>query len=157
MELIERPSPQVIEIRPATLFAFLKVLPIMVCCTGFMLLAWRYWPVLIWLSFVCMVLALYRYLYIRHIRYTITPEILRISRGLFFKRVDQIELYRIKDYILTQSFMMQLLRLMDLCLKSTDPENPIVWLRGIPFSNLVDTLRDHVQNARQHNRIYELN
>jgi hypothetical protein len=46
---------------------------------------------------------------------------------------------------------------MDVTLKSTDPENPVIWLRGIPESDIIDTIRDHVQDARQHNRIYEIN
>ena len=60
-------------------------------------------------------------------------------------------------YILTQPFILQLFKLMDLTLKTTDPENPVIWLRGIPLSDLVDTIRGHVQEARQHNRIYEIN
>ncbi|MBS1502481.1 MAG: hypothetical protein JST32_10495 [Bacteroidetes bacterium] len=46
---------------------------------------------------------------------------------------------------------------MDLCLKSTDPINPIIWMRGIPASDLVDILRERVQEARGHNQIVELN
>jgi hypothetical protein len=53
--------------------------------------------------------------------------------------------------------MLQLFHLMDVTLKSTDPENPVIWLRGIPESDIIDTIRDHVQEARQHNRIYEIN
>ena len=87
----------------------------------------------------------------------ITPEVVRITRGLFFKRTDQVEMYRIKDYIITQPFMLQVFHLMDLTLKSTDPENPVICLRGIPESDIIDTIRDHVQEARRHNRIYELN
>ena len=60
-------------------------------------------------------------------------------------------------YIITQPFMLQLFHLMDVTLKSTDPENPVIWLRGIPESDIIDTIRDHVQEARQHNRIYEIN
>ena len=60
-------------------------------------------------------------------------------------------------YIVTQSFLLQVFRLMNLELRSTDPVNPIIWLCGIPHSDLVDTIREHVQEGRQHNRIYEIN
>jgi len=60
-------------------------------------------------------------------------------------------------YVLLRPFIFQVFKIMDLMLKTTDPENPIVWLRGIPLSGLVDTIRDHVQETRQHNRIYEIN
>jgi uncharacterized membrane protein YdbT with pleckstrin-like domain len=150
-------TPQVLEIRPAAIFAFFKIFPFLVCSAGFVFMAWRLWPGLIWLSFFCLALAIYRYVYIRTIRYLITPEIIRIRRGICFKRTDQVELYRVKDYILTQPLLLQIFRLMDLCLKSTDPENPVIWLRGIPASDLVDVLRERVQQARGHNQIVEIN
>jgi len=148
---------EIIQLRPAGIFAFIKIFPLILCAVGFLLLAWRFFPFLIWLSMMSTVLAFYRFAYIRNIRYEVSPEIIRITRGIFFKRVDQVELFRVKDYVLTQPFLLQLFRLMDLELKSTDPVNPVIWLRGIPYSDLVDTIRAHVQDARQHNRIYEIN
>jgi hypothetical protein len=55
------------------------------------------------------------------------------------------------------AFWLQIFSLMDLTLKGTDPENPVIWLRGIPRTDLVDVLRERVNEARQHNRLYELN
>jgi len=46
---------------------------------------------------------------------------------------------------------------MDLTLKSTDPENPVVRLLGIPQSDITDTIRGYVQEARMRNRIFEIN
>lgn len=157
MEIPHLHPPPVIELRPATIFAFIKVFPFIICTIGFLLLACRYWPGLLGLSLIAMVMACYRFMYIRHIRYKLTPEILRISRGIFFKRTDQVELYRLKDYVVTRSFVLQVFGLMDVELKGTDPENPVVWLRGIPFSDIVDTIRNHVQDARAVNKIYEIN
>ncbi|QEC78959.1 PH domain-containing protein [Mucilaginibacter ginsenosidivorax] len=157
METLPIDEPQVITIRPAAVFAFVHVMAFMLCSLGFLLLAWRFWPGLVWISLLSAAFGLYRFWFIRHICYTITPEIIRIRRGIFFKRTDQVELYRVKDYILTQPFLLQVCGLMNLTLKSTDPENPIVWLRGIPASDLVDTLRGYVQQARLNNKIYEIN
>ena len=157
METPENYQPQIIELRPAGVFAFMRIFPLILCTIGFLLLAWRFWPDLIWLSLLCTGLAVYRFIYIRSIRYLVSPEIIRLTQGIFFKRVDQVELYRIKDYIIIRPFLLQIFRLMDLELKTTDPENPVIWLRGIPFTDLVDTIRDHVQAARQHNKIYEIN
>ncbi|GGH11888.1 hypothetical protein GCM10007352_18340 [Mucilaginibacter phyllosphaerae] len=68
-----------------------------------------------------------------------------------------LEIYRVKDYVITQSFILQLLGLMNLNLKSTDAENPVICMVGIPESDVIDTIRDYVQEARKHNRIYEIN
>jgi uncharacterized membrane protein YdbT with pleckstrin-like domain len=146
-----------IALRPAMIFAFLKTLPLILLAIIFLLLAWWLSPYFIMFSLCVTGIAWYRFLYIRNINYLVGPEFIRISRGIFFKRRDQVEMYRIKDYIVTQSFIMQLFRLMDLTLKSTDPENRVVWLRGIPESDIVDIIRDRVQETRQHNRIYEVN
>jgi len=153
-EINEQPD---IIIRPATIFAFINILPLLLAATGFLFLAWWIYPALIWISLAIMLFVFYRFMFIRNIIYLITPEIIRIRRGIFFKRTDTIELYRVKDYILTQPFIMQVFKLMDLTLKTTDPENPVIWLRGIPLSNLVDTIRYYVQESRQHNRVYEIN
>ncbi len=149
--------PEVIVIRPATIFAFIKIFPLILAAFGFLFLAARYFPLLVWCSMVIMLFAWYRYLYIRRTVYEITPEVIRFSRGLFFRRTDMVEMYRVKDYVLLRPFVFQVFKLMDLMLKTTDPENPIVWLRGIPLSGIVDTIREHVQETRQHNRIYEIN
>ena len=144
-------------LRPAIIFAFLKTLPLLLLGITFLLPAWWLSPFFLFFSFAIIGIAWYRFLFIRNSQYVITPEIVRVSRGIFFKRTDQIEMYRIKDYIVTQPFMLQLFRLMNLTLKSTDPENPILWLRGIPESEIIDTIRGYVQEARLHNRIYEIN
>lgn len=157
MESVIIDEPQVITIRPARVFALVHVITFMLCSLGFLLLAWRFWPGLVWISLLSALFGLYRFWFIRCVFYTITPEIIRIRRGIFFKRTDQVELFRVKDYILTQPFLLQIFGLMNLTLKSTDPENPVIWLRGIPASDLVDTLRGYVQKARLNNKIYEIN
>ena len=157
MEIVTNPEPQTVVIRPATLFAFIKVFPFIICAVGFLLLAWRYFPALAAISLLASVIGCYRFFYIRNCIYTITPEVIRITRGLFVKRTDQVELFRVKDYVQTQPFLLQLFRLMDLMLRTTDPVNPVIWLRGIPLSDIVDTIRAHVLETRQHNRIFEIN
>jgi uncharacterized membrane protein YdbT with pleckstrin-like domain len=144
-------------LKPAFLFAFLKSLPLTLLAVTFLLLAWWLSPYFILFSLAVCAASWYRLLYIRSYQYLITTEYIRITRGIFFKRVDQVEMYRVKDYIITQSFISQLFRLMDLTLKSTDPENPVIQLCGIPESTITDTIRDRVQQARQNNNIYELN
>ncbi|MES2108726.1 MAG: PH domain-containing protein [Bacteroidota bacterium] len=146
-----------ISLRPAMSFAFLKILPLILLSLLFLLLAWYLSPYFVLFSLGVLSVAWYRLLYIRSNTYLITPEVLRVTRGIFFKRTDQLEMFRIKDYIITQSFLLQVFRLMTLTLKSTDPENPVISLLGIPESDILDTIRDHVQEARKDNHIYEIN
>jgi len=157
MEIQHLDAPQEIAIRPAAVFAFMQVTLFLMGSIALLLLACRFWPDLVWLSLLFAGMGFYRFCFIRKIRYVITPETIRISTGIFFKRTDYVELYRVKDYILTRPFLLQLFGLMNLTLKSTDSENPIVWLRGIPASDPVDTLRAYVQAARRDNKIFEIN
>jgi uncharacterized membrane protein YdbT with pleckstrin-like domain len=144
-------------LKPAMLFAFLKALPLILLAITFLLLAWWLSPYFIVFSMVVCGFAWYRLLYIRSFQYLITHEYIRITQGIFFKRIDQLEMFRVKDYIITQSFILQLFKLMYLTLKSTDPENPVLQFQGIPESPITDTIRERVLEARKSNNIYEIN
>lgn len=144
-------------LRPAMLFALLKAVPLILLAITFLLLAWWLSPYFILFSLAACGVAWYRLLYIRSFQYLITSEYIRMTRGIFFKRIDQVEMFRVKDYIITQSFLLQVFKLMYLTLKSTDPENPVIQFQGVDESNITDTIRDRVQEARKTNKIYELN
>lgn len=148
---------QDILLKPAMRFAFLKALPLILLAIIFLLLAWWLSPYFILFSLVVCAMAWYRLLYIRSFKYEITADYILLTQGIFFKRIDQVEMFRVKDYIITQSFVLQICRLMYLTLKSTDPENPTIQFRGIPESNLIETIRERVLAARKNNNIYELN
>ena len=150
-------QPNEIILRPANLFAFLHVFPLILLAIVFLLLAWYLSPFFILFSLIVLAVVWYRFLLIRSRRYLIEPEFIRMTSGILFKRTEQVELYRVKDYTITQPFLHQLFRMMDLTLKTTDPGNPVIFLRGIPQSDIVDTIRERVQEARQHNKIYEIN
>jgi len=149
--------PNDILIRPAFVYAFLRTLPVTVLALAFLLLAWFLSPSFILFSIAACGTAWYRLLYIRCYRYLVTPEFITIRRGIFFKRTDQVELFRVKDYIITRPFLFQLFGLMNLILKSTDLENSTLVMNGIPCSDITDTIRERVQQARQRNHIVELN
>jgi len=146
-----------IQLRPSPIFAFFHIIAFISCAIAFLWLANRYYPTLIWFSLFSMAFGIYRYIFIRRVIYLVTPQYIRITRGIFFKTIDTIELFRVKDYIITEPFLLQIFRLMDLHLKTTDPENPVIWLRGIPQSNIIDIIRERVLESRQHNRIFEIN
>ncbi|RYF99681.1 MAG: hypothetical protein EOO07_36435 [Chitinophagaceae bacterium] len=144
-------------LKPSVLFAFLKALPLLTLALTFLFLSWKLSPYFIVFGIAVAGFAWYRILFLRNCEYLIGKEYIKLSRGIFFKRIDQIEMFRVKDYIITQSFVLQIFRLMDVTLKSTDPENPVIWLRGIPLSDIIETIRERVQDARKENKIVELN
>ncbi|MCQ6959280.1 PH domain-containing protein [Mucilaginibacter aquariorum] len=144
-------------LRPAMLYAFFKVLPLVMLALTFLLLAWYLSPYSILFSLAICGVAWYRLLYIRSFKYLVSAEYILITKGIFFKRIDQVEMFRVKDYIITQPFILQIFKLMYLTLKSTDEENKVIRFEGIPESGILDTIRQRVLAARKNNNIYELN
>ncbi|QEC74585.1 PH domain-containing protein [Mucilaginibacter ginsenosidivorax] len=138
-----------IVLKPAVVFTFFKVLPLILLALTFLLLAWWLSPYFILFSFAVCGAAWYRILYIRSFQYLFTAEYIRITRGIFFKRIDQAEMFRVKDFIITQSFALQLFKLMNLTLISTDNSNQVIYLQGIPESDIVDTIRNRVEETRR--------
>jgi len=145
-----------IKLRPALIWAFIKVSPILILAIAFMILGWCLSPILILISLGITGAALYRVIHLCSYSYHITPELIRFKHGILNKRFDQVEMFRIKDYVITQSFLQQLFRLMDVTLKTTDPENHIIKMNGVPESDIIDTIRERVQQARKINHIYEI-
>jgi uncharacterized membrane protein YdbT with pleckstrin-like domain len=145
-----------INLRPAVSFAVLQVSPLILLSLAFLLLAWTISPFFILFSLLVLLVTWYRMLLIRSHRYLITADYLRFSCGLLFRRTEQLELYSIKDYILTQSLPLQILRLSNLTLKSTGPENSVLTMKGIPGATIIECLRTRVQAARLANPVYEI-
>jgi uncharacterized membrane protein YdbT with pleckstrin-like domain len=83
-------------LRPSPLYAMVCVLPLILLSILLLGLAYHSWPVLCVGAVICLLIAWYRYLQIIFIRYMISAEVLLISTGIFFKRTDNMELFRIK-------------------------------------------------------------
>jgi uncharacterized membrane protein YdbT with pleckstrin-like domain len=144
------------ELRPSPMYALVKILPLL-CLTLILLpIAYEIYPYLIFLALILAILTVYRYLKLYSVRYLISPEVLRVRTGIFFRQTESMELFRIKDYVITQPFWMQMAGLMNLRLFTTDDTNHLLTLTGIPFSNLTDNLRELVQQARLKNKIIEI-
>src|SRR5438874_1000028 len=108
-------------LKPSVLFAFLKIWPLLALVLTFLFLAWKLSPYFIVLGIAVAGFACYQVLFLRNCEYLIGKEYIRICRGIFYKRIDHVEMYRVKDYIVTQSIVLQIFRLMDVTLKTTDP------------------------------------
>lgn len=144
-------------LRPAMRYAVLRVLHLVVFAVLFLALAWLFLPAFILIAVGFIGIAFWRLLQVRYTCFLLSEEVLQIKTGIFFRRTDNLELYRVKDYVVTENLVMQLLGLMSLELLTTDLTGPVTVLRGIPKSDVADVIRKRVQKARQHNPIVELN
>ena len=63
--------------------------------------------------------------------YELTTQRLKIHRGILTRRLEEVELYRVKDYVLEQPLFLRLLGLGNLTLVSSDATTPSIVLRAI--------------------------
>lgn len=100
---------------------------------------------------------LYRFLYLKRIRYRIGGELLVCERGVFQRKVDYMELYRVVDFHEQQTLMQQVFGLKTVRVYSTDRNTPWQDLTGIrQDSDIVRTIRERVEYNRQKKGIYEI-
>lgn len=77
------------------------------------------------------IMALWYWLRARSVHYRITTQRVIVERGLLSKRLDQIDLYRIHDYIVERPLGQRIAGTGNLVLQTMDRSTPSVELRGI--------------------------
>jgi uncharacterized membrane protein YdbT with pleckstrin-like domain len=99
----------------------------------------------------------WNWLVVRCTNYELTTERLRARSGVFSRRTDELELYRVRDYRWEQPFWLRIFGLGNLTLESSDRTNPIFVLRAIADGeNLRNTLRRAVEVCKQTKRVREV-
>lgn len=145
-----------LQLSPTISYCFLSVFGLLFIAVA--LLVGAFWLNMLCLpSIVVLAMAFYRFFYIRLTLYILTAETLKIRTGIFSYTLVTLELYRVKDYVINQNLIMRILKIMTLTLFTTDKQDVVIALKGIPQSNLNDTIRDLVQRARAKSKIIEIN
>lgn len=91
----------------------------------------------------------YGYFWFRLQKIKVFDDRLNVRQGVFSVKNDFLELYRVKDYEVYQSFLMRVFNLMAFRLHTSDKTNPILHIRGIKKSNIVDIIRKNVERQRK--------
>ena len=100
---------------------------------------------------------LYRFIYLRRTRYHIGPEQFISEHGVFIRKVDYIELYRIVDFQEHQSLLQQLCGLKTVRILSMDRNTPRLDLTGVRRGNdIVPLIRERVEYNKRKKGIYEI-
>ncbi|MDQ2719366.1 MAG: PH domain-containing protein [Bacteroidota bacterium] len=110
-------------------------------------------PFFLLVSLMFVLLGIYKYLLALSYTYYLTDQQLIIVKGVFTKTVNYLELYRIKDIFVNQSFWMKEIGLMNITLLSFDSSESMLILKGIKISELPQSIRNHVQECRQRNKV----
>jgi uncharacterized membrane protein YdbT with pleckstrin-like domain len=101
--------------------------------------------------------AIWRYLLVRSGVFRLTTERLLITKGVLTKVTESLELYRIRDLRVVQSFWQRLFGLQDIQLITTDSSTPQITLDYIPASQeLPDQFRGYIEACRVAKRVREI-
>ena len=85
-----------------------------------------------------MAYALVKVLLIKAVSYEITSERIKITSGIFSKKTNAMELYRVKDYTLKEPFFYRLFHLGNIIILTSDHSTPQIILRAIPGARQAD-------------------
>lgn len=89
--------------------------------------------------------------------YELTSQRLRKSTGIFNRVVDELELFRVKDYSMEQPFFLRMLGLGNLTLVTSDATTPTVSIKAIAnVQDVRERLRNAVQAERDRKRVRQL-
>lgn len=91
---------------------------------------------------------------VRTTQYEITSERIRIRRGIFTKRTDEVELYRANDTSLIEPLSLRMLGLGTIEVRTNDVTTPIIYLHAIHGARGVrENLRKYIEECRDRKRV----
>lgn len=94
-------------------------------------------------------IAIWKWLVLRNTRYELTTQRLRVRRGVLNKELEELELYRVRDYRLEQPLILRIFALGNISITTTDVSQPVVILRAVRESEQVrEMIRNHVEQCR---------
>lgn len=118
---------------------------------SFILLGLFFWLV------IPLFIILWKWLVVRNTIYELTTERLRKRYGVINKHLDELELYRVRDYKLFQPLLLRLFSLGNIVLQTSDKSHPQVVIKAIANGEaLREQLRAHVEACRTRKGVREL-
>lgn len=121
-----------------------KNLPIYLLC---LLFCWLIVPIFY---------ALWKWIELRCFTYRITSERISIRQGVFNKRTDEWELYRVKDSTLVEPFWYRLFSLANIVINSSDRSMPTLLIEAVGNAQTIrEQIRLNVERLREQKRVRE--
>lgn len=97
-------------------------------------------PLIMWLA---------QWFVTRSTQYELTSQRLRVRTGILNRRLDEIELFRVRDYVMDQPLFLRLLGRGNLTIVSSDATTPELKIQAI---GQVEAVREQLRAAVQHER-----
>src|SRR5215469_2523533 len=89
--------------------------------------------------------------------FELTTQRFKITSGVFTKKTETLELYRVKDIETRQPFLSRLVGIENVQMTTSDASSPVVLVDAVPSSvGFADKLRNQVESIRQQKRVREI-
>lgn len=89
--------------------------------------------------------------------YELTTQRLKMASGILNRKLDELELFRVKDYAMDQPLALRMVGLGNLTLITSDATSPTVAIRAISnVEEVREKLRTAVQSERDRKRVREM-
>ncbi len=108
--------------------------------------------VIVELVFIVVPLAviLWRWLVVKNTQYELTTERLKTREGVLNRKIDELELYRVKDYSMEQPLFLRLFGKSNIMLETSDKSHPTLMLYAVADG---ETLRNMIRSQVEACRI----
>ena len=114
-------------------------------------------PIVAVLAIVPVIAALSKYLIVRSTRIDVTSERITTTVGIFSRRKWDMELYRVKDTMLHEPFLLRLVNRANIQVISSDRSSPSITLPALPQAeSLRQQIRTNVERLRLKRGVREL-
>ena len=156
-----KPIYRTINLRPNILQFVINELPLLSLCPIGLLYGgieeMPFQSLVVYLTLILTLLLVYRFIYIRRVRYHIESEQLVYEHGILQRKVDYVELYRVVDFKEHQSLMQQIAGLKTVTIFSGDRTSPRMDLMGMVYDeDIVSVIRERVEFNKQRKGVYEI-
>ena len=99
-------------------------------------------------------IAAWKWLELKSRVYEVTTERIKVSRGIFSKRTDELELYRVKDLTLIEPFFFRMFGLGSVIITTNDASTPMLTIHAVKrVKELREDLRQAVEVCRDKKRV----
>jgi len=92
----------------------------------------------------------WKWLVVRSTEYELTTERLKTRHGVLNKTMDDLELYRVRDFKLEKPIFLRIFGLGNIVLQTSDRSHPVVTVRAIPNG---EQLREQIRNSVEECRV----
>jgi len=90
-----------------------------------------------------------KWIVVKNHKYKVTSERIFYTTGIFSKKTEALELYRVRDVDMYEPFWQRLFKLGNVSLTTSDKTTPVFILKAVPNpAELMNSIRKHVELRR---------